>query len=119
VPPGHEPANTVGWHWAKEMTDQVRPEQGDLFQIGTPAVTGCGLQPRRGDPLDRVGDNPQWVTVEAGQGGPAGGTTSSPEKARAPLKRWTRRIRCRRSSFMGWVDIDEYLARTRRRLAAG
>jgi len=59
------------------------------------------------------------VTVEAGQGGPGRGTTSSPEKARAPSKPVDPKNPMSKKQLMGWVDIDEYLGPDAPAAAAG
>ncbi len=104
---GRGPATTVGWHWAKEMTDTVRPEQGDLFQLGTPQGDGWFYN-HVGVILDfGAGDNPDWVTLEAGQGGPAQGCDFVARKGPRPLKPVDPMKPAKQ--LMGWVNIDEYL----------
>jgi hypothetical protein len=105
---GKEPDKpVVGWHWFSERSKSVRPRAGDFFQVGIPAgnkrwelrhvgvITGY-----------TEGDNPQWETVEAGQGGPSAGADWMQRKPWRPVNPVD--IRNTKKVLMGWLDIDEH-----------
>jgi hypothetical protein len=105
---GKEPAKpVVGWHWLREHNKSLHPRAGDFFQVGIPKGT-------KQWELRHVGvitgyaesDDPDWETVEAGQGGPSAGADwmqRKPWRKVNPVD--SRDIK---KVLMGWLDIDEH-----------
>lgn len=110
-PNGMEPSTAAGWHWFREMTDDLRPQPGDMFQVATPnslrqgqwSFAHVGVITSFGE-----GPNPKWCTVEAGQGGPAAGNDSI--KRKGPRLLHPMDPKSPRKQLMGWLDIEEHFA---------
>jgi hypothetical protein len=105
---GKEPSQpVVGWHWFRERSKSVHPQAGDFFQVGIAAG------PNRWE-LRHVGvitgyaesDNPEWETVEAGQGGPSAGADWMQRKPWRPVNPVDKRNP--KKVVMGWLDIDQH-----------
>jgi hypothetical protein len=86
-------AGGAAWHWYPD--GDLKPQAGDLFQIGTRG----GMFKHVGVILS-IGEN-SWETVEGGQGGPSMGFDMIKRKGPSPFPP---------TSFMGWIDIDAYFA---------
>jgi hypothetical protein len=107
---GMEPATTVGWHWYREKTKDLKPQAGDFFQIGTEVKPGQWRFAHVGVITDfwdfDDGNPPQWITVEGGQGGPGAGYDAIKRKGPRPVdpvdKRSPHKV------LMGWLNIEEY-----------
>jgi hypothetical protein len=106
---GKEPATARGWHWFRDRTKDVHPQPGDFFQVGRLAAPGQWFFHHVGVITGYIEqENPEWETVEAGQGGPGTGYDFLKRKGWRPMNpidsRNTKKV------LMGWLDIDEHFA---------
>ncbi len=105
---GMELKTPVGWNWYRDKVATVRPQPGDLFQVGVPTgpkqwtLKHVGL-------ITRWDDNdgwPMWETIEAGQGGPSSGYDSMRRKEYRPVFPIGKADSG--ATLMGWLDLDEH-----------
>jgi hypothetical protein len=108
APSGKEPAQTtVGWHWWRDRTPTLRPQPGDLFQIGTQvkaeqwSFAHVGIITGWADER-----NPVWTTVEAGQAGPSSGFDFM--KRKGPRQLNPVDPKHPKKEMMGWLDLDAF-----------
>lgn len=106
---GREPATTSGWHWFRDRTKDVHPQAGDFFQVGRPVAPGQWFFHHVGIITGYVEqENPDWETVEAGQGGPATGFDFLKRLGWRPMNPVDKRNP--KKELMGWLNIDEHFA---------
>jgi hypothetical protein len=105
---GKEPATQTGWYWAREISDTLYPQPGDLFQVGTPFINPGQWTLHHVGVITTFtpGLVPKWMTIEAGQGGPAAGADWAVRKPYRPVNPIDPAKP--KKVFMGWLSLEEY-----------